>query len=968
MNDIILSGLLNLFALFAAENKLDKEQGNSLIKDYLTRFYGIRNSKSYMRLFSDLRDYYEDFPELDRISITEKVCSNIAPKTRTEEKNGIILRLMEFCSLNNTDFNPNDAILLKAASEFNTGKGLFEDMIRFVEGKEGGRVRIIGLDGNAGQLKTLFLKESGKLYFTYIGSHSIWLDDIRITSGIFQTLERSSVLKSSHFSPIYYSTIVGGYENEIKPDAVELCGRDINFRFDTGGDNGMHNLSFTLKSGELVAIMGGSGVGKSTLLSLLNGNLIPQSGSITINGHDISEPSAKALIGFVPQDDLLIEELTVYQNLWYTAKLCFDKMPDSEIDRKVMSVLVQLGLDAAKDLKVGSAINKYISGGQRKRLNIALELIREPAILFLDEPTSGLSSSDTENVINLLKEQTYKGKLIVANIHQPSSDVYKLFTRLWLLDKGGYPIYDGNPIEAISYFKSAANYADSRSSSCPTCGNVNPEIVLNIIDEKAIDNEGQLSDKRKTSPAEWHELYLEKRAEMPDPDTKDVPSTEQRRPDIFKQTAIFLRRNAVAKLTNLQYVLVTLLEAPVLAAICAFLTRYTPDSGVYSILENKNLVSYFFMAIIVAIFLGMSGSAEEIIKDRALLKREKFLQLSHSSYISSKIIYMGAVCLVQTLLFLIVGNLIMGIHGLFWIWWLILFVSAFLSALIGLLLSQCMNSVVAIYITIPLLLIPQILLCGLVVKFDDLNHSSETGNVPLIGEIIPSRWAYEALAVANFSKNDYEKMFFEYDRDRFSCMFYTEGFIYELESQLEQREDERRDSSKEEKAMHMDVLRTELPFLARICGMPEYDGDESYESLSEYFSEAKAILKKRSNASTLAMDKAARDFIAENGKEALTELKNSNFNLSLEDLVVNRDTDYLCVVRGSHIVPKSGYVFLTPRSRNGRAPFYSGVKVIGNKEIETVWYDLAVLLLMCVIVGTLLYTDFPGKLVREERN
>ena len=162
--------------------------------------------------------------------------------------------------------------------------------------------------------------------------------------------------------------------------------------------------------------MGGSGTGKTTLLSLLNGSIKPQGGSITINGHDISEPAAKDLIGFVPQDDLLIEELTVYQNLWYTAKLCFEGMSAEDIDKRVMKTLKNLGLDAAKDLKAGSAINKYISGGQRKRLNIALELIREPAVLFLDEPTSGLSSADTEKVINLLKELTFKGKLIIVNI------------------------------------------------------------------------------------------------------------------------------------------------------------------------------------------------------------------------------------------------------------------------------------------------------------------------------------------------------------------------------------------------------------------------------------------------------------------------------------------------------------------------------------------------------------------------
>ena len=125
---------------------------------------------------------------------------------------------------------------------------------------------------------------------------------------------------------------------------MEFCGRDINFRF-PNSDNGMHNLNFTLHSGELLAIMGGSGTGKTTLLSILNGSLIPQEGHITINGHDISEQKAKDLIGFVPQDDLLIEELTVYQNLYYTAKLCFASLSEEEIDRRVITVepIKQLG-------------------------------------------------------------------------------------------------------------------------------------------------------------------------------------------------------------------------------------------------------------------------------------------------------------------------------------------------------------------------------------------------------------------------------------------------------------------------------------------------------------------------------------------------------------------------------------------------------------------------------------------------
>jgi energy-coupling factor transporter ATP-binding protein EcfA2 len=615
---------------------------------------------------------------------------------------------------------------------------------------------------------------------------------------------------------------------------------------------------------------------------------------------------------------------------------------------------------------VGSAINKYISGGQRKRLNIALELIREPAVLFLDEPTSGLSSTDTEKVINLLKELTLKGKLVVTNIHQPSSDVYKLFDRLWLLDKGGYPVFDGNPIDAITYFKKAADYADAETSACPTCGNVNPEIVLNIIDEKALNNSGEFSDKRKITPEEWHELYLKSRVKQEAPQVSDVPASDQKKPGALKQFAIFLHRNFRTKITNLQYLAITLLEAPLLAVVCSFLTRYAPPEG-YTVMDNKNLVSYFFMAVIVATFIGMSGSAEEIIKDRALLKREKFLRLSYGSYISSKIVFMAIVSLLQTLLFIVIGNSIMGLHGLFGVWWLILFVTAFLANLTGLLLSQCLSSVVAIYISIPLLLIPQILLCGLVVSFSDLTPKSTTGNVPLIGDVIPSRWAYEALAVTSFTDNEYEKPLFQLDKEKYETEFYNLGYLYELQSQLETMKDKER-KGKEVSSSYLNVIRTNLPLITNYCGMKPYTGEYDYTSLHAYMEEAEKELNKRGNKATLQADKAMSKLVRAQGKEAVLQLKRANYNLALKDWVTGASNKRMVDVVDEYIVPRAGLIFLTPNNKIGRAPFYSSEKVLGNWHIKTLWWNMAMMLLMCIVTAILLFTDCPGRYLRKNES
>lgn len=962
MTDVVLSSFISLFALFGKEEQVDEAWAKDMLISYLRHHFGIRNIDLYLDLYTDMRGAYEMTDNLNTQETVAAICSSLHGKIRPEEESLLLLRLMEFCS---DDGLKSDSMFTTMAEKFNIPQAQYDDFYAYVTNQPTAHVMIHHPEGFDGELKTLMDNITGLLIFTYMGDDTVLLNDVPVLSGAYQVWLQSSVLKSSNGKPLYYSTIASAYSNEgEKTEEVAFCGRNINFRF-PNSDNGMHDLSFNLHNGELLAIMGGSGTGKTTLLSLLNGSIKPQGGSITINGHDISEPAAKDLIGFVPQDDLLIEELTVYQNLWYTAKLCFEGMSAEDIDKRVMKTLKDLGLDAAKDLKAGSAINKYISGGQRKRLNIALELIREPAVLFLDEPTSGLSSADTEKVINLLKELTFKGKLIIVNIHQPSSDVYKLFDRLWLLDKGGYPVFDGNPIDAITYFKKAANYADAETSACPTCGNVNPEIVLNIIDEKALSNTGEPSDERKTTPQEWHEIYLENREKMEAPAVSDVPPSDQRKPGKLKQFAIFLRRNIKTKITNIQYLCITLLVAPVLAVICAFLTRYAPPEG-YTVMNNKNLVSYFFMAVIVATFIGMSGSAEEIIKDRALLKRERFLNLSYGSYIWSKIVYMAGVSLIQTFLFIIIGNAIMGLHGLFWTWWLILFITAFLASLTGLLLSQCLNSVVAIYISIPLLLIPQILLCGLVVSFSDLTPKSKTGNVPIIGDLIPSRWSFEALAVTSFTDNKYERLFFNLDKEKYETQFYNIGYLYEIQSQLETLKDEQT-HGKDVKPEHMEVIRTNLPIVTEYCGMKAYQGDESYTSLYNYMKEAEKILSKRSNQATLKVDALTADFIRNYGKDALLDLKRNNFNLKLEDFVISAWNHKLLDVIDNTIVPRTGPIFLTPRNKTGRAPFYSSVKILGDTPVKTLWFNMAVLLLMSVIVTILLLTDRPGRYIRKDQ-
>ncbi len=945
MNEIILSGLLNLFALFGALAGIDKERAAKMIAAYLDQHFGIRRRETYLGLYRDLTDLYELSPDLDKDKIIESVCEGLRKNIESSEQSLLLLRFMEFSAINREGFLKQEDLFHKVAAHFNVTDEELMHFRAFVLEGETDRVRNFRPEGWNGMLRLIDLPGKNLIAFTYRGNDQVMMNDVPVLQDTFQLWQQSALMKGKKGNPLYYSNVQALFQaRETAFTPIELAGRGIEFRF-PHSDNGLHNFSFTLRSGQLVAIMGGSGVGKSTLLGLLNGNIRPQQGQILLNGHSIEETIVQKLIGFVPQDDLLIEELTVFQNLWYTARLCFDGMSVQWLENKVMEVLTDLGLAATRDLKVGSALNKTISGGQRKRLNIALELIREPAVLFLDEPTSGLSSSDSEKVINLLKEQTFKGRLIVVNIHQPSSDIYKLFDRLW-------------------------RHADEQTSMCSTCGNVNPEIVLNILDSKSLDETGRLTEKRRISPEEWHNKYLETRQEEEKPSVKDVPVTKQKKPSPWKQFRIFLERNLQTKKANTQYLLISLLEAPLLAAIVAMLTRYAPETG-YSVMDNKNMVSFFFMAVIVAIFMGMSVSAEEIFKDRSLLKRERFLRLSHNGYIWSKIVFLAGLSLLQTLLFILVGHAIMGIQGMLGIWWIILFASAFVANLTGLVLSQSLSSIVAIYITIPLLLIPQILLCGLVVKFDDLNPSSKTGNVPVIGEVIPSRWAFEALAVSSYMYNPYMKHFFEDEKEKFRAQYYRLGFLEELQSQMETAQDEYIKQNAVD-PQRLRVITGGMLKLAEVTGLEPFTypldswSAELYQTLDGYYKQADKALSAGSLHYTHAIDRVNRDLLEEMGREGLLTLKKNNHNLFLQDLVLNTSSTRMYRLVDHVIVPRVGQIYLEPSTRDGRAPFYSHVKILGTWKIPTLWYNLGVLGLMAVLTSLALFLEIPARFMRKK--
>ncbi len=828
MNESILKALMRLFAIVSDMNKEGQSTSRrNIIMDYLDRQYSFDIVRKYLDFFDQqvrqLRKVSQD-PEMADFSLRKiqaenriiDLCEQINEELEHEQKIIILIYLLDFIQCESKPTRTEVSLVRTAAAylkisehEFLDARAFtFEEIDKIVHkdwllfilpagSPENQDVKQLFIDKLEGQIIVLHMPSANTFVFRYYGRMTLLMNGHRIKTGRSYIWPVGSVIRNTKIGSIYFIWVIRQFIQANAENSFIFTAEDIVFNY-FNSKNGVKRFNLTEESGRLVGIIGGSGSGKSTLLNVLNGNLKPRNGSIRINGWDIHENKemVKGIIGYVPQDDLLIKELSVYENLYYNAKLCFDGYTGDEIHEVVENALVDFDLVEARDLHVGDAFTTILSGGQRKRLNIALELIREPSILFIDEPTSGLSSADSEKVITLLKRQTIKGKLIIVNMHQPSSDIFKMIDKLLVMDQGGRVIYYGHPIGAITYFKQEAHYPDAEETECLSCGNINSDEILRIVEAREVDPNGRLTRKRKTNPEEWYQRFLEKI----DSKTKlierehdsSVPKNNFRIPDHFNQFRIFLKRDLLAKYYNKQYLVLLALEAPILAFTLAFFSKnFTFVNSVpkYIFGENYVLPAFLFMAVIVALFLGLVISAEEIFKDRKILKREKFLNLSRSSYLFSKISILFMISAIQTFVFVMIGNSMLEINDMLLRYWIVLFTASCLANMVGLNISSGFNSVVTIYILVPLILVPQLLFSGVVVDFARMhNKIASDKQVPVIGDIMASRWAYEAIAVTQFKDNKYEKYFYPSEKKAKNANYYRS---YAIPGLIEIAEDTR---------------------------------------------------------------------------------------------------------------------------------------------------------------------------------
>ncbi|MEM7697619.1 MAG: ATP-binding cassette domain-containing protein [Verrucomicrobiota bacterium] len=563
----------------------------------------------------------------------------------------------------------------------------------------------------------------------------------------------------------------------------------------------LDTISFSIQRGEMVCVMGPSGCGKSTLLKALGGQLKPRDGRIELNGLELyrNHDDLKSYIALIPQDETFDPLLSVEENLDTAAAIRAPHFPIEERRRRVDSKLIELGLNEIRHRLAGDHITKSLSGGQRRRLNAGMDMIGIADVYLFDEPTSGLSSKDSEHVLEIIRGLTHN-KITLVSIHQPSNRLFHLFDKAILLDNGGKLAFAGTPQQMLDYFREACESEGVHQSVVPGVDSENgvvgltPDFVFDVLETPLRDLSGDIIYERDARnnyiPARrfnstfWSDRFQTYRL-LEEVSIREIEAETsqtislQKAPEAPKRTlrqdwvrfANQLKRAFLSKLRNRSNLVTTLLEAPALSLLIALVMRYT-EEGLYNFENAFHIPTYLFLTHVTALFLGMTNSAEEVIRDRNLLERERHHGFRVTGYIVSKYLSLGFFALIQCVIYLLIGDSILGIRAMFWQNLLWMGGTAIVGIAAGLVISALVNSPKTAINIIPMILIPNIILGGALIKYDEMNRSLDIVEnirnwfsaaekdaeasqlkVPFICHLMPLRWSYEAVIISHAEHN-----------------------------------------------------------------------------------------------------------------------------------------------------------------------------------------------------------------------
>jgi ABC transport system ATP-binding/permease protein len=521
---------------------------------------------------------------------------------------------------------------------------------------------------------------------------------------------------------------------------ARVCIAGLGVTVNRGRKKILPDISLGVEPGEFVALMGGSGAGKSTLLKTIVGIITPSWGSVLINGINLATDPVRArlALGYVPQDDIVHSDLTVREALRYgaTMRLPLDTTSD-EIDSRVAVVMNDLDIAHTADTIIGSAERQGISGGQRKRVNLALELLPQPPLLLLDEPTSGLSSADATNVFTLLRQLADEGHSIIVTTHGPALTDFKRFDRVIYLSSGELAYFGPAWPESASYFEAMQRELGVKVPPDTAEG---ANHALAVLEELKKSGTAAQEIARRYEQSKLYSTFVAERLGSLMEDSaarrkQGLPRPQDAAQQFRNQLARYLR----LKLRNRGSLPIQLAQAPTVAVLVNLVFGRAGDNW-----EAWSKIAFFM--VVAAVWFGCSNAAREIVGERPILLRERMVGLGVAPYILSKLTILGALSAIQCAV--LVGITYLWQQGMHQtaghaaapiLVWGILWLCSMTGVLMGLTLSAMVVTSETALSATPLLLIPEILLAGLIVPVQDLPHGPQE-----LANFVVTRWGFQA--------------------------------------------------------------------------------------------------------------------------------------------------------------------------------------------------------------------------------
>lgn len=543
---------------------------------------------------------------------------------------------------------------------------------------------------------SMFICDQGSLNGTYVNGQKIEaLKNYKLNNLDIIFIGNSKII-------VYENSLIYQIlEKGVRLDAIDIVKR-VRVKFKTKQISSHVNM--TINPSEFVAFIGGSGAGKSTFMKCISGVNRPTSGRVLLNGKNLYEnyETLKSNIGYVPQDDIVYSNLTLYDMLSYAAKL---RMPDNTTKKDRIKRIKEV-LDIVQLSDFENSYIRQLSGGQRKRASIAVELIADPNLFFLDEPTSGLDPGTERSIMHTLQKMSRMGKTVILVTHNTLN--LHLCDKVAFFGEGGYLCFYGTPQEALDFFE-VDDFVD----------------IYNILNKNVSD---------------WHEKFENSRTP-----TKKIEASNQddsnnvpiKKPSFIRQLFILISRYIKLIFNNIQQLLLLFLQAPIISLLLSFVS----NSDLYNTYDDTKAI--LFSIGCSCIWLGLLNSIQEICKEKVILQKEHMADVKISTYLLSKFIVQGILAFIQAFLIVYIFQKLSGcseysiLINPFWDMQLVCFISILSAASLGLFLSASVKDANIAMALVPLILVPQLLFSGMLFKLE--------GFTEFLSNFVLCRWTVEGL-------------------------------------------------------------------------------------------------------------------------------------------------------------------------------------------------------------------------------